>query len=413
MKDNRATGNQTGICNMTHLWNHLEGVYLAGDYRLDQYLGGAEPAAWYLTMSRSGQRAAIKLIPEDAAPGGQLDAWRAIRLLSHSNLLPLFDCGRAETGEGAVIYAVFEYPDDNLASALAQGPLEPADARETLAAGLEALRYVHGKGMVHGAVDGAHVLAVGDRVKLASDTLLPLAAASVLPQEDVRALHELLGFPYTAPITPPPARAVSVAPAPVVAAPVAPAPVPVAPVAPASVQATTVSPAVEPEPHVAETGIPRSWRAIPNWAFGAAAGLVIAIGLVFAVRPSANSKADAPVPLPAPPPPAAAPSSTPAAAPSVEAAGASPRPSAPQSRPAWRVVAYTYHRYRDAERKAGAINSRWPGLHAAVFAPRGKERPPYFVALGGRMTHSEALNLRQVARAKGLPRDTFVRNYSE
>ncbi len=214
---------------MTHLWNHLEGVYLAGDYRLDQYLGGAEPAAWYLTMSRSGQRAAIKLIPEDTAPGGQLDAWRAIRLLSHSNLLPLFDCGRAETDGGAVIYAVFEYPDDNLASAMAHGPLEPADARETLAAGLEALRYIHGKGMVHGAVDGAHVLAIGDRVKLASDTLLPLPAASILPEDDVRALYELLGFPYTAPAPAPPARAVSVA-----AAPVAPAPVPAAPVASAS-----------------------------------------------------------------------------------------------------------------------------------------------------------------------------------
>ncbi len=137
------------------------------------------------------------------------------------------------------------------------------------------------------------------------------------------------------------------------------------------------------------------------------------MGLVFAVRPSANSKADAPVPLPAPPPPATAPSSAPSAATPLEAAQASPEPASPQSRPVWRVVAYTYHRYRDAEKKAGSINSRWPGLHATVFAPRGKERAPFFVALGGRMTHSEALNLRQVARAKGLPRDTFVRNYSE
>lgn len=83
------------------------------------------------------------------------------------------------------------------------------------------------------------------------------------------------------------------------------------------------------------------------------------------------------------------------------------------SRPVWRVVAYTYSRYRDAQAKADHINGKLPGLHASVFAPRGKDQAPFFVSLGGRMTRAEAMNLQRVALAKGLPRDTFVRNFPD
>jgi hypothetical protein len=371
---------------MTRVWNHLAGVSLAGQYRLEQYLGSDESAAWYLTMSRSGERAAIKLIPEDAtAAAAQLDAWRATRLLSHSNLLPMFDCGRAPTDGGAVLFAVFEYPDDNLASALERGQLDESDARDTLAACLGALRYIHGRGMVHGAVDGQHVVAVGERVKLASDSLRPVSSGGVLPEDDIRALHRLLGFPYQ-----------SAAPLPPVAAPLPPVAAPLPPVA-----------APKPLPVPETSGQPEP-RSIPHWMYGAAVGLVIAIGLAFVLKPSGHPKPVAPraapsaaVPAPSSPLPIAAAEREPAPSP------------AEQGRTVWRVVAYTYHRYRDAEKKVRSVNSRWPGLHAAVFTPKGKDRPPYFVALGGRMTHAEALNLRRVARAKGLPRDTFVRNYSD
>jgi eukaryotic-like serine/threonine-protein kinase len=358
---------------MTRVWNDLEGATLGGQYRLDQFLGAAEPAVWYLTTARSGERAAIKLIPEDAVSAvDQLGAWRATRLLSHSNLLPMFDCGRAEVAGGALLYAVFEYPDDNLASALERGGLDEAETRETLDACLGALRYVHSRGLAHGAVDALHILAAGDRVKLASDTLRPISAAGSQPEDDIRALYRLLRVPYAPPVPPPVT-----------------APVPL------------------PEPpahrHVEE---PPEWR-VPAWVYGVAAGLVIAIALAFALKPAPTK--------PAVPPPVAAPAPvSPSPAPPPSAARPETAEAAPQrGRTVWRVVAYTYNHYRDAERKARSINSRLPGLRAAVFTPRGKDRPPYFVALGGRMTRAEALNLRHVARAKGLPRDTFVRNYSD
>jgi hypothetical protein len=60
-----------------------------------------------------------------------------------------------------------------------------------------------------------------------------------------------------------------------------------------------------------------------------------------------------------------------------------------------------------------SINQKWPGLQAEVFAPKGKNRGPYLVALGGRMNRLEAARVLQKARTRGLPRDTFMLNFSD
>ena len=78
----------------------------------------------------------------------------------------------------------------------------------------------------------------------------------------------------------------------------------------------------------------------------------------------------------------------------------------------WRVVAYTYNRYADAEKKVRTLNGRWSGFHAEVFAPHGRSQGPFFVALGGRMTKEDAQSYYRRVMAKGLPRDTFMRNFS-
>jgi hypothetical protein len=95
-----------------------------------------------------------------------------------------------------------------------------------------------------------------------------------------------------------------------------------------------------------------------------------------------------------------------------------PEPKAERAAPAktdretWRVIAYTYNRYEHARSKVQTINRVAPGLHATVFTPKGSNRPPYLISLGGRMTREEALAVQKKAWAQGLPRDTFVQNYS-
>jgi hypothetical protein len=77
------------------------------------------------------------------------------------------------------------------------------------------------------------------------------------------------------------------------------------------------------------------------------------------------------------------------------------------------VIAYTYSHLKDAEHKAQTINQKMPGFHAEVFTPKGRNQPPFFVALGGRMTRSDAAALQRRAMGRGLPRDTFIRNYND
>ncbi|MBV9267673.1 MAG: SPOR domain-containing protein [Acidobacteriaceae bacterium] len=76
----------------------------------------------------------------------------------------------------------------------------------------------------------------------------------------------------------------------------------------------------------------------------------------------------------------------------------------------WRVVAYTYHREADARKKAELINSKHPELKAEAFSPGASK--PYLVVLGGSMTRDEAAKMRQTARAKGMPWDTYIQNYN-
>ena len=83
---------------------------------------------------------------------------------------------------------------------------------------------------------------------------------------------------------------------------------------------------------------------------------------------------------------------------------------APAGRPLWRVIAYAYTSSPPAEKKAADINQKRPDLQAQVFHPAGR-KSMYLVALGGRMTRSEALKLRRRARAEGLPRDIYIQSF--
>jgi len=149
----------------------------------------------------------------------------------------------------------------------------------------------------------------------------------------------------------------------------------------------------------AERGFPMKWVPV--------AGLVAAVGLG-AVLLHKPAPVETPPVVPVTRPVQSA-DRTVAPAPRVAAPAkpaAAPNPSA-----IWRVVAYTYNSRGSAEKKARSINEKRSPWRAEVFAPRG-DRAPFYVSLGGRMTRGQAERLQKEAWSKGLPRDTFVRNFS-
>jgi hypothetical protein len=406
-------------------------VCLGGEYTLERYLDAAGDAGAWFEAARGPEKVLVKV---DAAQGGdeRFELWRRTAHLQHPNLLRLLGCGRDETAAGEpCIYAAFEWPDDNLASAPV--PLSEGDANDLLAAALDALRYLHAQGLVHGSNDANNVVAAGSTIKLSTDDLHEPDANRFTYAADVGAVGELLYWVLTGREYDGSARELSEPFASIVrntagadaadrwripeivAAMQPPAP-------PVEEPPVEEPPRVEPPP--AEPEAPRpaepphaSLRPpaprIPLWAWPVSiAAIAACFAWVFHTpEPRPHKIPPAPVSAPAPGPAVPPRATTPDPAPPVEA---SVREASPASeRAVWRVIAYTYNAVRDAKKKALAINKRWPGLNAEVFAPKGVDHPPYLVALGGRMSRMEAARVLQKARSRGLPRDTFMLNFSD
>ena len=114
-------------------WQQWEGRIVNGRLPLRLYLGGSKQSAVYLTEIE-GSKAAIKLIPSDAADAQlRISRWQSAGKLPHPHLLRILDTGRWHPeGEQEMAFAVMEYADENLAEILPSRQLTPAEATEML-----------------------------------------------------------------------------------------------------------------------------------------------------------------------------------------------------------------------------------------------------------------------------------------
>jgi TonB family protein len=159
---------------MSETWKQWEGRTVDSRFPLQTYLGGSDHSAIFLTRRGAGDsgQAAIKLIAADSADAEkQLLRWKATRELNHPNLIRIFEAGRCNLDGTALLYVVEEYAEENLAQILPERALTADEARVLLPPIVQALKYVHDKGLVHGRIQPSNILAIGDQVKLSSDTL--------------------------------------------------------------------------------------------------------------------------------------------------------------------------------------------------------------------------------------------------
>src|ERR1022692_2037205 len=113
----------------------------------------------------------------------QISGWEAAAKLSHPHLIRLFGAGRCQIGNEAYCYVVMEYADENLYQILPDRPLSAEEAREMLPSVLDALRYLHRQGFVHGHIKPANIMASGDQVKLSSEGVLRMGQPGRVPRE--------------------------------------------------------------------------------------------------------------------------------------------------------------------------------------------------------------------------------------
>ncbi len=365
---------------MTRWGEQWTGVCLAGEYTLRQYIGEAADdagtGAFFAAANSSGEPVLLKLIPASADAEERLLLWRRAAHLQHPNLLRLLDCGREQPSHGEeCLYAAFEWPDDQLAKALEQGPLGDQEAREFLLAALDALRYLHAQGLVHGSIDAANVVAVGNAIKLSTANLREPDSARFSYAGDIAALGALLGRILTgqeygaaaAQVAEPFAtilrNTAEARPADrwtipeILAALPPPAPVE-EPVVEPPVEPLAVAPPVEPLPAAAEP-LPQAGtlRAaaprLPIWAWPLSLAALAGCFAWVVHTPPPKAQPVPAAPVYAPP--------APGNSPEPEVRAQPPEPDAPHERAVWRVIAYTYNAWKDAQKKALAINRRWPG----------------------------------------------------
>jgi len=149
-----------------------QGQTVDGRYPLEQYLGGSDSTAVFLTSlpADTKAKAAIKLV---RSSGEQAEAllsnWKRVAQLSHPHLLRVFDGGQCWLSGNELLFVVTEYADENLAQVVPQRALTGSETEAMLRPSIAALAYLHDRDLVHGHLCPANVMAIGDQLKLSSD----------------------------------------------------------------------------------------------------------------------------------------------------------------------------------------------------------------------------------------------------
>ncbi len=170
---------------MSDAWKQWEGHVVDGRFPLREFQGSTDHSAVFVTSFGSLQeKAALKLLPYPAAGGVQplLQRWERTAQLTHPHLLRLLACGTCKLSDAQFLYVVSEFADENLAQILPGRPLSAQEAEFMLRSTLEVLVYLHAAGLVHAGLKPANLMAVGDSLKLSSDSICSPADRGATPR---------------------------------------------------------------------------------------------------------------------------------------------------------------------------------------------------------------------------------------
>ena len=186
---------------MSEFWKLYEGQVIDNRFRLRSFLGGTDDSAVFLIQFPNTQstKAAIKFIPAGPAADQQLSLWRRAKLLSHPNLIKIVETGRCRLENRDRLFVVMEYAEEDLAQILPERPLSESEARDMLGPVLDALVYLHSNGLAHSRLKPSNILATTDKLKLSSDSLLPIGETrKVSGKFDPHDAPEIASSPVTA-----------------------------------------------------------------------------------------------------------------------------------------------------------------------------------------------------------------------
>jgi TonB family protein len=170
-------------------WRDLEGQLLDGKYPLEQYVGGDEGSALFRVGSSS---TTVRIRRADAAQAAALVArWNRVKLLSHPHLLKIDEAGASAMEGETVAYLVMEHAEENLDEILRGRPLTTDETREMLLQVAGALDYLHTRGMAHSDLKASNILAIGDTIKVSSESVVEGDATADIQALGFTLIHAL------------------------------------------------------------------------------------------------------------------------------------------------------------------------------------------------------------------------------
>jgi hypothetical protein len=407
---------------------------LGGVYRLGAVVRRSAAGVICETEFGEAARPAVVKIRFAENPGAErlVEQWRNAAGLSHPNLLRIYAAGFSELEDVPAVYVVMERADVSLAGVLMDRALSAAETRDLLVPLLSALRYLHQNGYAHGNLKPSRILALGDQVKLSSDSVA-MVADGADAAEDIRDLGTLIVQCLTRQLPqlgeqsgdciligdseplkdilrhclePNPARRWTLdqvearlrGPIGPIAAAVA-APVPV------------IHAALEAgEQH-------RTRQPTPRWIFGGLAALVLIVVLVGYWREHHQGASAAPIPaagrtVTSPSWPAAA---------EIKASQGAANPAEPvkpspvtgrkgRKGEGWSVVVAAYGSREAADKRERDLTKRWQKFSFTVVQ-QPEEKAPYLIVIGHNLGEDEADTLRKRAVASGIPTDTYIKKF--
>ncbi len=175
------------------LWKQWEGQCIDSVFPLELCTGGSSRGAVFETQFQ-GRRAAIKIVPgTPESIHEQVASWKKAASLSHPTLVEILAHGETVLGDMRCAYVVMERADENLAEVLAERLLTPVETRDMISPVLRALQYLHAKGFAHGRLKPSNIMALGEQLKISSDSLVPGGDSSADCHAIGVLLEEVLG----------------------------------------------------------------------------------------------------------------------------------------------------------------------------------------------------------------------------
>jgi eukaryotic-like serine/threonine-protein kinase len=182
----------TAGVNRMMLWADLEGRELLGRWQLGRLVRPEGRTAWFAATAdgRSLMLSITETLNDDEELLARLNAAAQVR---HPNVVAVEEARGAHVDDTPVVIAAMELTDETLGEVLRERRLEAAEAQQVLRALVQGLAAIHARGLVHGRMEPASVLAMGDTIKLRSDCLQPGGADfAARSGDDVRGLGRVV-----------------------------------------------------------------------------------------------------------------------------------------------------------------------------------------------------------------------------